>query len=441
MRDETDETKAVYSKIVENLKKLARLEPVMHGSSDFKLRPIASEDEVRAFETKYTVKLPTEYRNFITRCGRGGAGPGYGLLDFKDLEIGSLEKPPNSEWYLKEAWIGDLSKPFPYVEPWNMDVPYEVLAQKDSEESDRVVDQFGEKYWAPLDGAFPVALIGCGYYYWLVTTGPEAGHIWVDNRAADGGLRPLMLPGLERVTFLSWYQNWIDKAFAAAEEQGLHEETEEARAMYAQIIADVETLKRAKPKVFGADSHEFKLHPPVPEYEIAGFVQDHHIELPQEYRNFLMRCGRGGAGPYYGLFDFHMMDNGFGHVKWNEGGDFVGTLSRPFPFTEPWNDLSKHPADELLERDCDEYDRQMQVFDQCYWAPIDGAIPICHLGCALRHWLVVTGPEAGHVWADHRAEEGGLFPVTNSGERVTFLGWYRAWLDKALEIMKKEQAE
>ncbi len=67
---------------------------------------------------------------------------------------------------------------------------------------------------------------------------------------------------------------------------------------------------------------------------------------------------------------------------------------------------------------------------------MNGAIPICHLGCALRQWLVVTGPEAGNIWCDYRADRRGIYPLSAPGkERVTFYQWYRDWLDDVLKAL------
>jgi len=60
---------------------------------------------------------------------------------------------------------------------------------------------------------------------------------------------------------------------------------------------------------------------------------------------------------------------------------------------------------------------------------MNGSFPICHAGCALRYWLVVTGEERGHVWFDGRADCSGLAPVLlENGHRATFGGWYGEWL-------------
>ena len=186
-------------------------------------------------------------------------------------------------------------------------------------------------------------------------------------------------------------------------------------------------------QVFGSQSHGFRTHPPLSEEAVREFEARHRITLPPEYRGFLIHVGNGGAGPAYGLFKLGEMDDGFGHKPWTENDGFVVVLSQPFPHTGPWNDLIEEPVyDESRQDDPeweDEYHRQLDAWEnRVYWNPanVNGAVPICHLGCALRQWLVVTGPEAGNVWNDDRADHGGLKPLQRAGlERITFLQWYR----------------
>lgn len=197
-------------------------------------------------------------------------------------------------------------------------------------------------------------------------------------------------------------------------------------------------------KVFGSQVHGFRTYPPLSEEAVCQFEARHCVTLPLEYRGFLIHVGNGGAGPAYGLFKLGEMDDRFGHKPWTENGGFVGMLSLPFPHTGPWNDLSEEPVyDESREDDLEwevEYERQMNAWeDRVYWNPanVNGAVPICHLGCALRQWLVVTGAEAGNVWDDQRTDHGGLKPVQQGGRhRVTFLQWYRSWLDDALRQLR-----
>jgi hypothetical protein len=199
------------------------------------------------------------------------------------------------------------------------------------------------------------------------------------------------------------------------------------------LIQDLERVRANGSSfgVFGEDSHGYELHAPLSEEEVSAFESQHGVRLPDDYRQFLTRVGNGGAGPYYGLFRFGEMDDGFDYGPW---GEFVGQLSLPFPHTSAWNDLTGKPDDQAA-MDSDEYDALIEAFDQKYYdsRQVDGAIPICHLGCALRQWLVISGPETGNVWCDDRADYKGLHPLETQGRvRTSFFEWYRDWLDEVL---------
>ncbi|HEY9871172.1 MAG TPA: hypothetical protein V6D08_18555 [Candidatus Obscuribacterales bacterium] len=185
-------------------------------------------------------------------------------------------------------------------------------------------------------------------------------------------------------------------------------------------------------RVFGSESHGFRLNPPLTGREVQQFEYAHDVVLPVDYRAFLIQVANGGAGPYHGLFKLGEMDDSHGHARWRENEGLIGTLSKPFPHSEPWNDLNGLP-----DEDGDE--TAWKAFDARYRSAenVNGAIPICHRGCALRQWLVVTGPEAGHVWCDDRADYKGLYPLLQHDQkRVTFLSWYRTWLDDVLRQLQ-----
>ncbi len=201
---------------------------------------------------------------------------------------------------------------------------------------------------------------------------------------------------------------------------------------------DIKRLQSAPPKsTFGADSHGFELYPSLTDSEVADFEEQHGVALPPEYRDFLVHIGNGGAGPAHGVFRLGVMDNGFGHAKWHAKSDFVGDLSAPFPLTGAWNDLTGEP--EYDETNEDQYEIDLEVFEQRYWSTenVNGAVPVCHLGCAYRQWLVVTGDEAGNVWCDDRADRKGIYPLADDAStRFTFVQWYRQWLDGLLESQR-----
>ena len=175
-----------------------------------------------------------------------------------------------------------------------------------------------------------------------------------------------------------------------------------------------------------------QLNDPISEPDVARFEQKHGILLPPGYREFITRIGNGGAGPFYGVFPLGSMDDNFDMRQWHENDGFVGTLSKPFSFQNEWNDVSGMPTDDLLDQDEDAYNKQIEAFESTYWSSdvMHGAFPICHEGCALRIWLVVTGKQAGNLWEDRRSEYAGLRPVRLADSSVaTFSQWYTGWLD------------
>jgi hypothetical protein len=211
-------------------------------------------------------------------------------------------------------------------------------------------------------------------------------------------------------------------------------------AAISDILAALKRLRTSRRRdTFGSEAHGFDLNPPLAESTVADFESRHRIHLPADYHSFLIHAGNGGAGPSYGVFKLGEMDSNWDFARWREDDGFIGNLSAPFPHTAPWNDLTGQPEyNESRESDPaweDEYTRQMETFDQHYWNPanVNGAVPICHLGCAYRQWLVISGPEAGHIWCDDRADYKGLYPLQLPGlDRVTFLEWYNNWLAEAL---------
>ena len=80
----------------------------------------------------------------------------------------------------------------------------------------------------------------------------------------------------------------------------------------------------------------------------------------------------------------------------------------------------------------------MEAWDERWgrlvWSPdrTVGAVVICHLGCAARQWLVLSGPERGRIWSDDRVDDVDLAPLLDGdGQPVTFARWYLDWLGRA----------
>ena len=170
--------------------------------------------------------------------------------------------------------------------------------------------------------------------------------------------------------------------------------------MPADIAQLIRELRAADPKrrVFGADSHHYKLRPTLNEATLRAFEAQHNLSLPADYRAFLSEVGDGEVGPFYGLETLQDA------AKFRD-------LSRPFALTE----ASKWP-----ETDEDETDEEQP-----------GVLELCHQGCAIFSYLVVRGPTYGTIWNG----EGELFAPTG----LSFGDWYRHWAERALRILGNEK--
>ncbi|CAM5515172.1 hypothetical protein STENM223S_03180 [Streptomyces tendae] len=57
---------------------------------------------------------------------------------------------------------------------------------------------------------------------------------------------------------------------------------------------------------------------------------------------------------------------------------------------------------------------------------------ICHLGSALREWLITNGSHRGTIWSDGRADDVDLVPLPDADKKpVTFARRYTGWLKRA----------
>ncbi|WP_336769605.1 hypothetical protein [Bacillus bombysepticus] len=132
------------------------------------LNECLTASELSLFEKENDVILPEECRLFLTKVGNGGAGPYYGLLSVMKANVEEIKT--------------------------------EIL-----EGHDRIEDFEGK--------IMRLCHEGCGCYQVVVLTGDYKGMVWIDNRASDSGLVPLLRKdgsGLRTVGLLEWYEEWID---------------------------------------------------------------------------------------------------------------------------------------------------------------------------------------------------------------------------------------
>jgi len=225
-----------------------------------------------------------------------------------------------------------------------------------------------------------------------------------------------------------------------------------------------ERVLAAPGDVFGALGHRWILHDPLTPDDLADLETQAGVRLPEEYRDFLLHIGAGGAGPAYGVFPVRRVDGRWrwegsdtsladGRRPWEAyGGDpaDLTRLAEPFPVERPNADkLAELRRQFPKEEDFgsrDAFDSAYAAWEQrcepALFAPerTTGAVVICHLGCGIREFLVVSGPQRGTIWSDTRVDDEpaynpelhDLTPLrADDGTPMTFARWYLAWLEQA----------
>ncbi|MFJ7417438.1 SMI1/KNR4 family protein [Streptomyces uncialis] len=196
-------------------------------------------------------------------------------------------------------------------------------------------------------------------------------------------------------------------------------------------------------QVFGLPDGE-PLRAPLTRAQLAELEGQIGTRLPEEYRGFLLQVGAGGAGPSYGVFPVVLDADG----RWGWEGD-GGDMTDPARLGEPFATVradaaelaalqARTPEEEDFPDDPDAFEAAYDEWDERHSEVLFsgertiGAICLCHKGCCLRQWLVVSGPEAGTVWDDPRADWADIEPLTGpAGRSLTFAEWYMSWLEEA----------
>ena len=184
------------------------------SSHKYHLNPPISEAEVLAFEEKYGISLPEDYRAFVQTIGDVNAqkletmaGPYYGLYAFGTQVDDLLYE--GSEIYLKApcALSPDMTQ-----EEWEaLSDPLLTDEEEEDEEEGYVIeveDNYIEECGKVFGGLLPLGSQGCTYYQALVLNGKYAGR--VVNVDLD-----LAQPKFAFETnFLDWYERYLDEVIS-----------------------------------------------------------------------------------------------------------------------------------------------------------------------------------------------------------------------------------
>ena len=180
----------------------------------YHLNPPVSEAEVLAFEEKYGISLPEDYRAFVQTIGDANAqkletmaGPYYGLSAFGTQVDDLLYE--GSEIYLKApcALSPDMTQ-----EEWEkLSAPLELDDFENEEEEGYVIeveDNYIEECGKVFGGLLPLGSQGCAYYHALVLNGKYAGRVVNVNWDL---LKPVFA---FETNFLDWYERYLDEVIS-----------------------------------------------------------------------------------------------------------------------------------------------------------------------------------------------------------------------------------
>ncbi len=173
------------------------------GASSHKYRFHAPVEEavIAALEGAHGFRLPEDFRAFVLTVGNGGAGPSYGVIPFHGKD---------SEDYTDYKRLGTAWK---YADAHN---PEHLLWGDEDDQGDDDQEARQRAYWAACEstGAFYLCHHGCASRSLLVVSGPQRGEVWHDETANDAGLYPAVSAAGARLTFTTWYLDWIDTELA-----------------------------------------------------------------------------------------------------------------------------------------------------------------------------------------------------------------------------------
>lgn len=182
------------SRIMEKMKGLSAKNP-KYSCGEFppKWEKPLTEEEAAEFESQNGIRLPEDYRRFITTVAAGGTQPFYGLRSIFYTSNKKRDVEPN------------VKAKFPYTlkNPLN-------IADVSEEEYDRIFETFYTD-----SGFIELCHEGCGMHSLLIVNSKDRetyGTVWFYDLANDAGIFPLIDPKSGKaMSFLDWLEYYVDR--------------------------------------------------------------------------------------------------------------------------------------------------------------------------------------------------------------------------------------
>lgn len=178
-------------------------------------------------------------------------------------------------------------------------------------------------------------------------------------------------------------------------------------------------------KVFGASSHQYTLGKTVSKDDIVSFEKEYDLELPNDYKAFLLHIGNGGisyansaAGPGYGIYPLGENIDEFISENTNQ---YLKEDCKLYPemADEFWADLNKNIEDDD--------DISTEDFEVELGKIFSGLLPVGTQGCTYYYALVLNGECKGRIVNVDSDRQKPYFAFESN-----FLDWYERWLDQII---------
>jgi hypothetical protein len=173
----------------------------------------------------------------------------------------------------------------------------------------------------------------------------------------------------------------------------------------------------------GFIAHQFLFNKPIKESEVLAFEKKFEIQLPLEYRSFLLNLGNGGAGPYYGLLPLEKWDWFLGGCE--DDTEACSMLQSPCLLIPDLPEKKEEWKSVLRDEAC------KKGISPTGWDSYQGTITLCDQGCTYYAVLILNGPYTGRIVNIDMMGNSPRFSPYSS-----FLDWYEGWLNKVLNKEK-----
>ncbi len=170
------------------------------------------------------------------------------------------------------------------------------------------------------------------------------------------------------------------------------------------VFYRIEYLKKLNREAKDRNEHYFEEHVrnKLTERDVLQFEEYHNVELPEEYKKYLLEFGNGIDGNMLHIFPIE-------YYNWlyQDEALIKNYLSTDFPFSEKNEYVS---------------------FGDDYMKETTGTITLTDWGCGIHDLLVISGEEKGSVWTDDRSSDNGIYKTSSS---------FRKYLEDRIDVKMK----